>query len=159
MEFPTHIVAVSGLIRNSEGKILMMRHPRRGWEVPGGQVETGEDLIAALKREIEEETGIAADIGRLVGVYSNVQTGTQYDGVSLMPTKVIFGFLGQAVSGEPRTSDESLQVGWYGEDEVLNMCTQPITVDRLRDMLEFNGSVVYRSYTSKPYEIRIEIAI
>ncbi|MRR10050.1 NUDIX hydrolase, partial [bacterium] len=58
MKYPTHIVAVSALVRNRAGKVLLMRHPRRGWEFPGGQVEAGEDLIAALHREVKEETGI-----------------------------------------------------------------------------------------------------
>ena len=43
-DFPCHIVAVGGLVRNADGLILLMRHPRRGWEFPGGQVEEGEDL-------------------------------------------------------------------------------------------------------------------
>lgn len=69
MEFPTHIVAVGGLINNSEGKILLVKHPRRGWEFPGGQVKTGEDLISALKREVKEESGVDISVKKLVDVY------------------------------------------------------------------------------------------
>lgn len=58
MNYPVHIVTVSGLIENDEGKILLEKAPDRGWEVPGGQVEAGETLIDALKREVKEETGI-----------------------------------------------------------------------------------------------------
>jgi 8-oxo-dGTP pyrophosphatase MutT (NUDIX family) len=45
MEHPKHIVAVMGIVRNSEGQILLVRTPRRGWEPPGGQVENGEDVL------------------------------------------------------------------------------------------------------------------
>ncbi len=69
MTVPKHIVAVSGLVRNTDGKILLIRGPHRGWEFPGGQVEEGENLIKALKREIKEESGVNASIGSLVGVY------------------------------------------------------------------------------------------
>lgn len=55
---PRHIVAVSGLVRVEEGRILMIRGSQRGWEFPSGQVEEGETLTAALRKEIKEETGI-----------------------------------------------------------------------------------------------------
>ena len=42
MIHPKHIVAVSGLISHPNGKILLIRGPRRGWEFPGGQVEEGQ---------------------------------------------------------------------------------------------------------------------
>jgi 8-oxo-dGTP diphosphatase len=155
MEFPTHIVAVSGLIRNAEGKVLLMEHPRRGWEYPGGQVEVGENLVQALEREVEEETGIIVRVGSLVGVYSNTQEGVQLDGVSRMPTKVIMSFLGEQVSGSLRTSEESLRVGWFQEEEALELCTHPVTSVRLRHMLEFNGNVVYEAYQTKPYEVHM----
>jgi len=46
-----------------DGRILIQRRPDRGllaglWEFPGGKVESGEGLIAALRREVREELGI-----------------------------------------------------------------------------------------------------
>jgi 8-oxo-dGTP diphosphatase len=156
MGFPTHIVAIGGLITNGEGEILMVRSPRRGWEFPGGQVEIGEDLISALKREIMEEAGVEVEINQLAGVYSNTKTRVFDDNVTPVPTKVMFGFLGEMVSGELRTSEESIEVGWFKRDMVLEMMAEPMLKDRMRDMLEFNGTVIYRSYRTKPYEVYIE---
>jgi 8-oxo-dGTP diphosphatase len=38
-----------------------------GWELPGGKVEPGEDDLAALLRECQEELGIVISPGRRVG--------------------------------------------------------------------------------------------
>ncbi len=82
MNYPMHIVAVSGFITNEDGDVLLVNSPKRGWEIPGGQVEIGETLTDALSREIQEETGITAEIGQMVGVYTNITP----------PSKVIFAF-------------------------------------------------------------------
>lgn len=140
---PKHIVAVSGLVTNSKGEVLLIRHPKRGWEMPGGQVEEGESLIEALQREILEESGAVTEIGALVGVYSNIK----------LPTKVIFAFLGTWVSGDLTTSSESLEVEWVARDEVLPRITHPAIYDRMRDLLSFSGKVTYCVYSTDPYEV------
>ena len=143
MIHPKHIVAVSGLVRHPNGKILLIRSPRRGWEFPGGQVEEGENLIEALQRETQEESGVIASIGPLVGIYSNIRS----------PTKLMFGFLADYVSGELRTSDESLEIEWVARDAVLQRVSNPAIYDRMKDMLDFSGCVIYRVYTNNPYQI------
>lgn len=52
---------VRAFLFNQEGNILMTRHtPHAPWVLPGGHVEVGEALHAALEREIREEFGISA---------------------------------------------------------------------------------------------------
>ena len=143
MVHPKHIVAVSGLISHSDGKILLIRSPRRGWEFPGGQVEEGENLIEALRREIQEEAGVTTAIGTLVGGYSNIKS----------PTKLMFGFLGDYVCGELQTSDESLETEWVARDLALQRISHPAIYDRMKDMLDFSGRVIYRVYTNDPYQV------
>src|SRR4051812_22410405 len=48
---PQHIVAVAGLFYDEQGRVLLVKTERRGWECPGGQVECGEDLVEASVRE------------------------------------------------------------------------------------------------------------
>lgn len=56
-----HVVAA--VIRDQDGRILIARRPEHKhqgglWEFPGGKVETGEPVPAALARELQEELGI-----------------------------------------------------------------------------------------------------
>jgi 8-oxo-dGTP pyrophosphatase MutT (NUDIX family) len=62
------IEAAGGVVRNSEGLILMIR--RNGvWDLPKGKVDPGEQLPQAALREVEEECGIAPlQLGSLVTV-------------------------------------------------------------------------------------------
>lgn len=134
---PKHIVAVSGLVTDPGGRhVLLIRSPRRGWEFPGGQVEEGESLTEALVREVYEETGVEVTVGSLVGVYSNLRSHI-----------VMFGFLCEWTGkGEPTTSSESVEVEWVTREEAQARVVRPPLQDRLRDMLDFTGQVIYRSY-------------
>ena len=44
------------------GEVLFVEHPERGWEIPGGHLEDGEQPEEALRREVLEETGLHCEI-------------------------------------------------------------------------------------------------
>ena len=51
----------SALIESDEGLLLVANRRRDGrldWTPPGGVIDDGEDVIAGLTREVEEETGL-----------------------------------------------------------------------------------------------------
>lgn len=141
---PMHIVAVAAFVTNSQGQVLMLKSPRRGdWEFPGGQVEEGETLTLALEREVLEETGIIVKPLSLVGVYSNTKK----------PSILMLDFVCEYISGEPKTSTESLLVEWVAKNEALSRVKHPSIHGRLKNMLEFSGQVTYRAYFVDPNQI------
>ena len=58
MVVPKHIVSAASIVLNEKNELLLIKGPRRGWEIPGGQVEEGESLTDAVIRETKEESGI-----------------------------------------------------------------------------------------------------
>jgi 8-oxo-dGTP diphosphatase len=143
-KYPMHIVAVAAFVTNAQGQVLMLKSPRRGdWEFPGGQVEEGETLMQALEREVFEETGIKVIPKSLIGVYSNTKK----------PSILMLDFACEYVSGEPKTSAESLLVEWVAKDEALLRVKHPSIHRRLKTMLEFSGEVTYRAYFVDPNQI------
>lgn len=62
------INVVCAVIRDASGRLLVCQRPAGKalagkWEFPGGKVETGEEPVDALKREIAEELGCEISVG------------------------------------------------------------------------------------------------
>ena len=69
MSGDTAIHVVAGVLTDPSGRVLLAQRPPGKhlaglWEFPGGKIEAGEDAAAALMRELGEELGIEARVGR-----------------------------------------------------------------------------------------------
>ena len=147
---PVHIIAAAGIVVNGKNEILLVRNPRRGWEFPGGQVEAGENLIDAVKREILEETGYAVEVGEVFCISSNTCKYPGYNGVKEIPTKIILDFICHT-RGEPaKASEEDLETAFIPRDKVLEMIRAKAYIERYKAFLEYTGRPVYLEYKSKP---------
>jgi 8-oxo-dGTP diphosphatase len=68
------LIVKGTVIDRSKGKILLLQRSSAdaedagSWENPGGKIEVGETLEAALRREVHEEAGIEVEIRNLAYV-------------------------------------------------------------------------------------------
>ena len=79
-EYPERpIVGVGGVVVDVAGRVVLVRRrfePLAGcWSLPGGAVDVGETLEAAVAREVLEETGLEVDVGPLVEVFDRITPG------------------------------------------------------------------------------------
>ena len=106
---------VSAVIFDAEGRVLLQQRTDNGnWGIPGGAVEFGESVLAALHREVLEETGLTIEVRRLIGVYSDPehhQIVTYADGN-------VFHFVSTCFEAEPTggtltLGDETSGLAWF----------------------------------------------
>jgi ADP-ribose pyrophosphatase YjhB (NUDIX family) len=106
-------LAVSAAIFR-DGKILLVRRarsPAKGYySLPGGRVEFGETLHAALHREVDEETALKIEIIGLAG-WREVVPGTTGGGHYL-----IMSFAARWIAHEPVLNDELDDFRWLKPD-------------------------------------------
>jgi 8-oxo-dGTP diphosphatase len=116
---PSHPqLAVSAAIFRDD-KILLVRRarsPAKGfYSLPGGRVEFGETLHAALHREVDEETALKIQIVGLAG-WREVVPGTTGGGHYL-----IMSFAARWISGEPVLNDELDDFRWLAPEATADL--------------------------------------
>jgi 8-oxo-dGTP pyrophosphatase MutT (NUDIX family) len=122
-------LGVRALVRDGEGRIFLVKHSYvSGWHLPGGGVEVGETMLAALTRELREEGNI--EIGappRLLAVYFNGKISRR-DHVALF---VVEDF---KQPSPPRRNAEIIGHGFFSPD-ALPEDTTPATRMRIAEVL------------------------
>jgi ADP-ribose pyrophosphatase YjhB (NUDIX family) len=125
------------LFFNDKGQVLLCkRRDKDLWNLPGGRVEDGESPWDAALREVHEEIGVSAQLERLTGVYHKPSQD-----------EVVFLFLGMIVDGDPTTSDEVAEVGYFPLN-ALPRNTAPMQAERIRWYEE--NPLIVRFSTQKP---------
>lgn len=99
------------------------------FELPGGHIDYGEDVVAGLKREITEEFGMTVEVGDpfFAFTYTNGIKGSH-------SIEVIYfaSFVGDPENVKLDPEDHS-EYGWFAEDELANAATD----DKGPDDIEF----------------------
>jgi mutator protein MutT len=116
-EFPSRpIVGVGAIIVDGDAVLLVRRlhEPLKGqWSLPGGAVEVGETLDAAIAREVREEAGIEIDVGPVVEVLDRIRLDT--DGRARFHY-VLVDFLCRLKSGRVTAGSDADAASWVDVD-------------------------------------------
>ena len=147
---PTHIIAGAGIVINESNEVLLVKTYNAGWVFPGGQVEVGENVIDAVKREIMEEAGVDVEVGEVFCISSNTGKYPGYNGVKEIPTKIMLDFICRAKGGVPRPSDENSESAYVPKDKVLNLIQTPAIMERYKAYMEYAGRPTYMEYVTRP---------
>jgi ADP-ribose pyrophosphatase YjhB (NUDIX family) len=109
-------VAVGAVVRRGDELLLVRRahEPEAGrWSVPGGRVEPGEGLVAAVAREVREETGLTVEVGELAGWTERIDDRHHY---------VILDFFATPVgSGAPAAGGDATDARWVAPDDLADL--------------------------------------
>ena len=125
--FEHHVVhfphaSVTAVVTDGRDRVLLIRRHRFitgrwGWEVPAGWADAGEDLAAAARREIEEETGHRP---------GPIRPMTAYNALSGISDMRFTAFLAEGAEriGPPSDPGESSQVEWVPLADVPRLAAQ-----------------------------------
>jgi 8-oxo-dGTP diphosphatase len=113
---------VDAIVSPRPGSVVLVerRFPPQGWALPGGFVDEGETVEAAVRRELREETGLTLHDVALFGVYSDPTRDPRGHTVSVVYTAT--------ASGTPEAGDDAARAEVFS----LDALPEPIAFDHGR---------------------------
>ncbi len=116
---PYPVVAVAAIIWNAQREVLLIRRskePRKGqWSLPGGKVEFGETLHAAVHREVREETGLEIEI---IALAETLETMLDETAGAPYAHYVLIDYSTRAVSGTAKAASDAADARWFTMTEL-----------------------------------------
>lgn len=117
-------LGIKVLLCNSERKILLLekQHRIKGvyWDLPGGRLQKGENVMETLFREVEEETGLQCldDASPFDMILTNIRIPTSSGEVGLILSVYRCNISSSFV---PQLSDEHIGFGWFNTSETAQL--------------------------------------
>jgi 8-oxo-dGTP diphosphatase len=148
-EYPERpIVGVGAVVVDGDRVLLVRRghEPLKGeWSIPGGAVEVGETLEAAIVREVREETGLVIEVGPVVEVLDRI--GHDAEGRARYHY-VLVDFSGRVVGGNLACASDASEAAWAALSDLdrygVNQTTAGVigkAVERLRSIAGTPGEI------------------
>jgi ADP-ribose pyrophosphatase YjhB (NUDIX family) len=117
-EYPDRpIVGVGGVVIKGDRVLLVRRggEPLKGeWSIPGGTLELGEELAAAARRELKEETGLDVEPLEVLGVFDRIIR----DGRKIRYHYVIVDYACRLKGGKLAPASDVLDARWVRRENL-----------------------------------------
>ncbi|HYX68090.1 MAG TPA: NUDIX hydrolase [Terriglobales bacterium] len=118
-DYPQQPLVGVGAVIVDRGRVVVVRRstePLKGeWSIPGGMLELGETVAAAVAREALEETGLAVEPGEVLGVFDRILPDSAG---KVRYHYVLIDLLCRRVSGELRAGGDAAEVRWLTAEQL-----------------------------------------
>ena len=127
-EKPPPVECAGAVVRDETGRLLLVRRGREPaaglWSLPGGRVEPGETAAEAAAREVQEETGLTVEVGRVL-IEAVIWDGHYR----------VKDFAASVVGGDLVAGDDAAEVRWVEITELKSMALSPGLLEELAGVL------------------------
>jgi 8-oxo-dGTP pyrophosphatase MutT (NUDIX family) len=124
-DIPRVPASAGALIHDERGRLLILKPTyKKGWTIPGGQIDPGESPWTTCRREAQEECGLVIDSGRLVCVDFRPQKADRPGGLRFL---FDCGSIDEQAQGSIRLQEDEIEEHRFAElDEALELFSKPI---------------------------------
>ena len=112
-------------IKTNKVLLLQRNDGNNVWEIPGGKRENNEDIVNALKREVQEETGL------IINEYKIVYVSPIFENHPVLKPFLNIGYLCLVDNSDVVISDEHIDYKWVNVEELANYLDNDIYNDLL----------------------------
>ncbi|MFO7548157.1 MAG: NUDIX hydrolase N-terminal domain-containing protein [Acidimicrobiia bacterium] len=131
--YATPLLIARGAVFDPDQRILMVREAADGrWTLPGGWIDVGEPPSKSVEREIREESGYLARAIKLAAVFDKLR----HPYPAAPQHAYLLFFVCELLGGEPTTSVETTEVGWFGEGDIPDLSLGRIIPAHVRRMFD-----------------------
>ncbi|WP_438448667.1 NUDIX hydrolase [Gorillibacterium sp. sgz5001074] len=138
--------AARAVVRDGQGRIALLHVTAKGYhKLPGGGVEKGEDLSAALRREVLEEAGVELAVDGELGMTIEYRNAHGL----LQVSYCYFGRMVGEAAGTDFTEEEKeagFRLLWVAPHEAVSLLEQDRPADYLGAFIRVRDKAFLRRY-------------
>ena len=112
------IPGVAVVILNQNNQLLLQKKSDGSWSLPAGMIEPGESPSQAVIREVREETGLAVEVERVLGVFGGEGFGFTYPNGDQVEYTVIMFKCQQTGQFAEDLDEETIELAWFSRSDM-----------------------------------------